>query len=141
MTDDPFDLARFVTAQDPVIDRAMAELRAGRKRSHWRWFVFPQVAGLGSSAMAQRYAIATLDEARAYLAHPVLGPRLRAATAAVLATNDRSLHAIFGTPDDRKFCSSMTLFERAGGADDPFGEALRRFCGGTPDGATLSQLG
>ena len=81
-TDDPFDLARFLAAQDPVIDRVMAELRAGRKRSHWMWFVFPQTAGLGSSAMARRYAIATLDEARAYLAHPVLGPRLCAATGA-----------------------------------------------------------
>ena len=141
MTDDPFDLARFVAAQDPVIDRAMAELRAGQKRSHWMWFVFPQIAGLGSSATARRFAVATLEEARAYLAHPVLGERLHAATAAVLATKDRSLHAIFGTPDDLKFCSSMTLFERAGGADELFGEALRRFCDGVADEATLRQLG
>ena len=141
MTDDPFDLARFLAAQDPVIDRVMAELRAGRKRSHWMWFVFPQLAGLGTSAMAQRYAIATLDEARAYLAHFVLGPRLRAATDAVLATTDRPLLAIFGTPDDMKFCSSMTLFERAGGDDEPFAEALRRFCGSTRDEATVRRLG
>ena len=141
MTDDPFDLARFVAAQDPVIDRAMAELRAGQKRSHWMWFVFPQIAGLGSSATARHFAVATLEEARAYLAHPVLGERLRAATAAVLATKDRSLHAIFGTPDDLKFCSSMTLFERAGGADELFGEALRRFCDRVADEATLRQLG
>ena len=140
-TDDPFDLARFLAAQDPVIDRVMAELRAGRKRSHWMWFVFPQTAGLGSGAMARRYAIATLDEARAYLAHPVLGPRLCAATGAVLAASDRSLLAIFGTPDDLKFGSSMTLFERAGGADGTFSEALRRFCGGARDEATLCRLG
>ena len=141
MTDDPFDLARFLAAQDPVIDRVMAELRTGKKRSHWMWFVFPQLAGLGTSAMAQRYAIATLDEARAYLAHPVLGPRLRAAADAVLATTDRSLHDIFGTPDDVKFRSSMTLFERVGGSNEPFTEALRRFCGSTRDEATARRLG
>ena len=141
MTDDPFDLARFLAAQDPLIDRVMAELRTGKKRSHWMWFVFPQLAGLGTSAMAQRYAIATLDEARAYLAHPVLGPRLRAATDAVLATTDRSLHDIFGTPDDVKFRSSMTLFERVGGGNEPFTEALRRFCGSTRDEATARRLG
>ena len=141
MTDDHFDLARFVAAQAPLIDQALAELRAGRKRSHWMWFVFPQIAGLGSSTMARRYAIATLAEARAYLIHPVLGPRLRAATDAVLATTDRSLDAIFGSPDDMKFRSSMTLFERAGDAGEPFAEALRRFCDGMPDEATLRRLG
>ena len=140
MTDDPFGLARFVAAQDLVFDRVMAELHAGTKRSHWMWFVFPQVAGLGFSTMAQRYAIGTLDEAVAYLAHPVLGRRLREATAAVLATKDRSLAEIFGSPDDLKFCSSMTLFERAGGNDEPFGEAIRRFCGDAADEATLRRL-
>ena len=141
MSDDPFDLARFVDAQAPVYERVLQELRAGRKRSHWMWFVFPQIAGLGSSPMARRYAIATIAEAKAYLAHPVLGPRLREVTAAVLAIPGRSLDDIFGTPDDVKFCSSMTLFTRAGGAVEPFGEALRRFCGGVPDAATLRRLG
>ncbi len=141
MTDDPFDLARFVDAQAPVYERVLQELRAGMKRSHWMWFVFPQVAGLGSSPMARRYAIVTIAEARAYLAHPVLGPRLREVTIAVLATRNRSLGDIFGTPDDLKFCSSMTLFARAGGAEEPFGEALRRICGGASDEATLRRLG
>ena len=142
MTRDPYDLARFVVAQDPVIQVVMAELRDGAKRSHWMWFVFPQIAGLGTSAMARRYAISGFDEAQAYLAHPVLGPRLRDATAAVLAIEARSLSAIFGTPDDAKFRSSMTLFSRAG-ADRPgrlFDAALRRFCDGEPDRATLRAL-
>src|SRR5580692_6153851 len=107
---DAFDLERFVTAQAPVIDRVRAELRAGSKRSHWMWFVFPQIAGLGSSAMAQRYAIASLDEAGAYLAHPVLGPRLRDCTALALDVAGRTAHQIFGNPDDLKFHSSLTLF-------------------------------
>src|ERR1700742_3944756 len=118
MTADP--LARFVTAQDPVIDHALAELRTGRKRSHWMWFVFPQIAGLGHSDMARRYAIASLEEARAYLAHPVLGPRLKQCTRAVLEVQDRSVSDIFGYPDERKFHSAMTLFARAAPDDDLF---------------------
>ena len=141
MNEDSFDLARFVDAQAPVYERVLAELRAGMKRSHWMWFVFPQVDGLGSSPMARRYAIVSLAEARAYLADPVLGPRLREVTAAVLATQDRSLGDIFGSPDDLKFCSSMTLFAEAGGAEELFREALRRFCGGAPDAATLRRIG
>ncbi len=141
MSEDSFDLARFVDAQAPVYERVLAELRAGTKRSHWMWFVFPQVDGLGSSPMARRYAIVSLAEARAYLADPVLGPRLREVTAAVLATQDRSLGDIFGSPDDLKFCSSMTLFAEAGGAEDLFREALRRFWGGAPDAATLRRIG
>jgi uncharacterized protein (DUF1810 family) len=109
--DDPFDLARFVAAQAPVYDRVVAELRAGRKESHWMWFIFPQAAGLGRSAMSERYAIGSLDEARAYLAHPVLGPRLRECTALVnTALETRSLAEIFGYPDGLKFHSCMELF-------------------------------
>lgn len=134
------DLARFVAAQDPIIDRALAELRAGRKRSHWMWFVFPQIAGLGHSDMARRYAIASLGEARAYLAHPVLGPRLEACTRAVLSLEDRSVCDIFGFPDDRKFHSSMTLFAHAAPANDLFRDALNKYFGGEWDKATLERL-
>jgi uncharacterized protein (DUF1810 family) len=133
-------LDRFVEAQAGVYDDALAELRAGRKRTHWMWFVFPQIAGLGSSPAARRYAIASLGEARAYLAHPVLGPRLRAAAEAVLAVPDRSATEILGYPDDLKLRSSMTLFARA--ADDPalFEAVLARFYDG-PDRRTLDLLG
>ncbi|MCX4198386.1 DUF1810 family protein [Methylobacterium organophilum] len=110
---DTYELGRFVAAQEGVYPRALAELQAGDKRSHWMWFVFPQIAGLGASPMAQRYAIGSLAEAEAYAAHPVLGARLRACTAAVNAVAGRSAHAIFGSPDDLKFRSSMTLFARA----------------------------
>lgn len=139
--DDPFDLQRFLTAQDPVIDTVLRELEAGRKRSHWMWFVFPQLRGLGASAMATHYGIGSLAEARAYLAHPVLGPRLVRCTDTVLAVAGRSPHDIFGSPDDMKFRSSMTLFARA--SDDPetvFGRALDRFCDGRPDAKTLALL-
>ncbi|HXC53744.1 MAG TPA: DUF1810 domain-containing protein [Rhizomicrobium sp.] len=138
---DPFQLSRFVDAQAPVFDRVLAELRAGHKQSHWMWFVFPQLAGLGRSAMAQRYAISSLDEARAYLAHPVLGPRLRACTRLVLAVQGRSAQAIFGAPDDLKFRSSLTLF--AAGAPDEtlFSAALDKYFAGTADAATLAKLG
>jgi uncharacterized protein (DUF1810 family) len=127
MTDDPYDLARFVDAQAPVCARVAAELRAGRKVSHWMWFIFPQRAGLGRSAMSERYAIGSLDEARAYLAHPVLGPRLRECTAlvnAALAT--RSLSEIFGYPDDLKFRSCMELFGNVERGE--FTAALGRLC-------------
>ena len=108
--DDRYDLQRFVDAQNPVIERVLAELRTGRKRSHWMWFVFPQIAGLGNSEMNRRYAIASRDEAAAYLKHPVLGPRLRDCTRLVNLVQGSTAHQIFGSPDDMKFCSSMTLF-------------------------------
>jgi uncharacterized protein (DUF1810 family) len=142
VTDDPFDLGRFVTAQAQVVGTALAELRAGRKRTHWMWFVFPQLRGLGTSPMADRYGIASLAEARAYLAHPVLGPRLRNCTEAVLAHAGRSLHDIFGSPDDMKFRSSMTLFAVAALEDDGvFERALDAFCEGRRCDATTAILG
>lgn len=134
------DLSRFVEAQAGSYADALAELRAGAKRTHWMWFVFPQVEGLGTSPMAQRYALAGPDEARAYLAHPVLGPRLQDCTRAVLAVEGRTLHEIFGSPDDLKFRSSMTLFEIAAGPGSVFSEALDRYCGGERDAATLGRL-
>ena len=138
--DDPFDLERFVSAQSRVIANVRAELREGRKRSHWMWFVFPQFAGLGNSMMAARYAIASLGEARAYLSHPVLGPTLRECTELVLAVENRTAHQIFGSPDDLKFRSSMTLFAAASPADGSFVAALEKYFGGEPDAATLEKL-
>lgn len=138
---DTYDLGRFVAAQEGVYGRALAELQAGAKRSHWMWFIFPQIAGLGASAMAQRYAIGSLAEARAYLAHPILGERLRACTAAVNAVSGRSAHAIFGAPDDVKFRSSMTLFAAAAPDEPLFAEALATYFGGAPDPLTLAKLG
>jgi uncharacterized protein (DUF1810 family) len=135
---DPYDLDRFVVAQAPVFETAIAELRAGRKRSHWMWFVFPQLKGLGLSSTAQHFGIASLDEARAYLDHPVLGPRLDLATRAVIAAPAPSLHALFGSPDDMKFRSSMTLFQKV--RPEPFRAALERWCDG-PDERTLRLLG
>jgi uncharacterized protein (DUF1810 family) len=138
---DRFDLERFVTAQAPVFDQVLAELQAGRKRSHWMWFVFPQLRGLGSSSMATFYGIGSLAEAQAYLAHPVLGQRLRRCTEAVLAIEDRSLHDIFGAPDDLKFRSSMTLFALAEDSErSPFREALERRCEGKMDERTRALL-
>ena len=136
---DPHDLRRFVAAQNPVIEQVRRELLAGAKRSHWMWFVFPQLRGLGSSGMAQRYAIASLDEARAYLAHPVLGERLLDCTRLVNAVEGRSLDAIFGSPDDAKFRSSMTLFA-ATGDGGIFDDALAKYCGGIPDRRTVELL-
>jgi uncharacterized protein (DUF1810 family) len=138
--DDPYLLQRFVDAQAPVFDTVCAELRAGRKRSHWMWFIFPQIAGLGHSAMAQRFAIASLDEARAYLRHPVLGPRLRECTRLVAAIEGRAIDAIFGYPDDLKFHSSVTLFAHAAPDEPVFAECLRKYFGGAPDTATLDRL-
>lgn len=130
----------FVTAQNPVYATALAELRDGRKATHWMWFVFPQIAGLGHSPMAQRYAIADLAEAQAYLAHPLLGARLREATSATLSHPDTPLATLFGSPDDLKFCSSMTLFHRAAPDEALFVTALRTFCGGREDSSTLARL-
>ena len=127
--DDPYDLRRFVDAQAPVFDAVTAELAAGRKRSHWMWFVFPQVEGLGFSPMARRYAIGSLGEAQAYLAHPLLGERLRRCTDLMLAAEGRTITAILGSPDDVKFRSSMTLFGRAAPGDTRFGAALDRYFG------------
>ncbi|GJH10797.1 DUF1810 domain-containing protein [Caballeronia novacaledonica] len=137
---DPYDLQRFVDAQESVIDDVRAELSAGRKRTHWMWFVFPQIAGLGHSAMAQHYAISSREEARAYLAHPVLGARLVELTRIVNGVQGRSVSGIFGYPDDMKFHSSMTLFARTADDADVFNEALRRYFEGRDDEATLSRL-
>lgn len=135
------DLERFVQAQAGVHETAVAELARGRKTSHWMWFVFPQLRGLGSSSMAHRYGIASLDEARRYLAHPVLGPCLAEATRTVLASPTRDLHALFGSPDDRKFRSSMTLFAAASDDASPYAEAIARCCGGVRDRRTLELIG
>jgi uncharacterized protein (DUF1810 family) len=138
--DDPHDLQRFVTAQAGVYDEVREELRRGRKASHWMWFVFPQIAGLGHSAIARRYAIASLAEARAYLAHPVLGPRLRECAALVTAAPGKSLNAILGSPDDLKFHSSMTLFALASDQEPVFVQALDKYFAGAPDLATLARF-
>jgi uncharacterized protein (DUF1810 family) len=137
--DDPFGLQRFVDAQRPVYAQVCAELAAGRKTSHWMWFVFPQLKGLGMSAMAQHYGIGSLAEAQAYWAHPLLGPRLAECTKLVLAVEGRSAHEIFGPPDDLKFRSCMTLFAQATG-DPLFGRALGKLFDGQPDPATLRML-
>ena len=135
-----FDLQRFVDAQERVYPQVVEELRAGRKRSHWIWFVFPQIAGLGSSSTAAHYAIASLDEARAYLAHPVLGPRLRECTGLVNAIQGRSIGQIFGSPDDMKVRSSMTLFAHATDDNADFVELLARYYDGDEDPLTLQRL-
>lgn len=137
--DDPYDLQRFLDAQQPVYGTVLEELRAGRKRSHWIWFIFPQIQGLGHSAMAQRYEISSLDEAEAYLAHPVLGARLRECSRLVASIGDQPVEEIFGYPDDMKFRSSMTLFAQAA-PGDVFDECLRMHFDGQPDPLTLSRL-
>jgi len=137
---DPFALERFVAAQAGVIDRVLDELRAGRKQSHWMWFIFPQLAGLGRSPTAVHYAIASLDEARAYLAHPVLGARLRACTELVFDVEGKSAHDIFGSPDDLKFHSSLTLFARAAPSERIFSQALEKYFASRPDNATMVRL-
>ncbi len=138
--DDPHDLQRFVEAQAPVFDTVLAELAEGRKRSHWMWFVFPQIAGLGSSPMARRYAIGSLAEAQAYLAHARLGPRLLDCTDLVNRVRERSITAILGSPDDMKFRSSMTLLRRAAPHEARFAAALDRYFDGVPDRRTLERL-
>jgi uncharacterized protein (DUF1810 family) len=137
--DDPFELTRFVNAQEPEYARAVAELRAGAKRSHWMWYVFPQFAGLGRSSTAQRYAIRSRAEAVAYLEHPVLGARLRECAAALLTHRDRTALEILGAPDDLKLRSSATLFD-AVAPDDLFSTLLGRYFGGEPEGETLRLL-
>ena len=138
--DDPFDLERFVEAQAPVYERVRSELREGRKRSHWMWFVFPQIEGLGSSAMARRFAIASREEARAYLAHPVLGARLIECTRLVNRVEGKSVSQILGSPDDMKFRSSMTLFAQTAPENRDFADALEKFFGGEPDPLTIERL-
>ncbi len=135
---DPFDLRRFVDAQAPVIEGALSELRAGRKRTHWMWFVFPQIEGLGFSSMAKRYAIRSPAEARAYLNHPLLGERLRECVRLVVATS-RPIAEVFGHPDDLKFRSCVTLFAAAVPDEAVFSEALRA-CGDGADSSTLEKL-
>lgn len=138
---DPFNLQRFVDAQSPVYPQVHAELTAGTKRSHWMWFIFPQIAGLGSSPTARRFAIESMDEATAYLAHPVLGPRLRECTELVLTHPHRSAADIFSFPDDLKFHSSLTLFAVADPDTPLFRSALQTFFSGERDEATLDRLG
>jgi len=141
MTSDRYNLSRFVLAQDPVFSRVCAELAAGRKQSHWMWFIFPQLAGLGSSPLAQRYAIGSLAEARAYLAHPLLGERLRSCTQLVNRISGHTVQEIFGYPDYLKFRSSMTLFAHAAvGPVEPFSEALARYFAGEEDPLTRELL-
>jgi uncharacterized protein (DUF1810 family) len=140
MSDDPFHLERFVSAQNPVFDRVCRELRNARKTSHWMWFIFPQIRGLGHSPMAVNFAISSLPEASAYLAHPILGQRLKLCTGLVNRVEGRSITEIFGYPDDLKFRSSMTLFSRAEPADPLFAEVLQKYFAGEPDSLTLGRL-
>jgi uncharacterized protein (DUF1810 family) len=135
-----FNLNRFVMAQEPVIDRVRGELKRGRKESHWMWFVFPQIAGLGRSDMARHYAITSIDEASAYLAHELLGPRLLECTRLVNGIEGRTVGQIFGSPDDMKFHSSMTLFDQVQAASPDFSAALAKYFAGSKDEATLAIL-
>lgn len=137
---DPYGLERFVVAQQPVYETAIAEIRAGCKRSHWMWFIFPQIAGLGASPIAQHYAIKSRAEAEAYLHHPVLGPRLAECTEAVLGVTGRSAHDIFGSPDDLKLRSSATLFARVSPPGSVFGRLLDRCFPEGPDARTDALL-
>jgi uncharacterized protein (DUF1810 family) len=139
---DPYHLQRFVDAQASCFAQVLSELAAGQKRSHWMWFIFPQIHGLGSSGMAQRFAISGLEEARAYLLHPILGPRLLECTALVNAVQGRSVGDIFGYPDDLKFHSSITLFAAASSQDTSqvFADALAKYFGGARDQGTLDRL-
>lgn len=137
---DPFDLARFVEAQQRDYQQALDELRAGAKRSHWMWYVFPQLRGLGRSEMAEHYGISGIDEARAYLAHPLLGPRLEDCARALLSHRGRSARQIMGSPDDLKLRSSMTLFQAVAPQQPLFAEVLQAFYEGEQDAATLQRL-
>jgi uncharacterized protein (DUF1810 family) len=137
---DPFDLQRFVNAQEPVYEQVCAELRAGNKESHWMWFIFPQLRGLGQSAMATTFGIVSRQEAQAYLDHAVLGQRLRKCARLVNLVKDRSIRQILGTPDDLKFRSSMTLFACVATENQVFKEALDKYFGGEPDPLTLERL-
>ncbi len=135
------ELNGFVEAQSSTYERALAELRSGRKRSHWMWYVFPQLAGLGRSETSRHYAIGSADEAKAYLAHPLLGPRLIECATVVLELEGRSAHDIFGSPDDLKLRSCATLFEIVAGPESPFAKLLANYFGGERDSETLRLLG
>ena len=137
---DPHNLRRFVIAQDSIFERVLSELRAGAKMGHWMWFIFPQIRGLGRSPTSVEYAISCRDEAQAYLQHPVLGPRLKECTQLVLSVEGRSATEIFGSPDDMKFGSSMTLFAQVSRDDDIFHRALQKYFEGVPDRLTLDRL-
>ena len=137
---DPFNLQRFIDAQAPVYAQVLAELGAGSKRSHWIWFIFPQIAGLGRSETARYFAIGSREEAAAYLAHPTLGPRLRECCRLTTLVEGRSAREIFGTPDDMKFRSSLTLFAAVAPDDAIFTEALQKFFSGEADRLTLACL-
>ena len=139
-SNDTYNLQRFVEAQDPVIEEVKEELRSGRKRTHWMWYVFPQMEGLGRSQMAQRYAISSRSEAEAYSTHSILGPRLRECTEIVNAVEGRSANDIFGSPDDLKFRSSMTLFDAVADDPTPFRTALELYYNNEPDPKTLELL-
>jgi uncharacterized protein (DUF1810 family) len=136
---DPFDLERFLLAQDRIYPRVLSELQAGEKMSHWMWFIFPQIRGLGRSPVSIEYAISSRNEARAYLQHPILGPRLKECTDLVLRVEGRSAFEIFDEPDDMKFRSCMTLFAQVS-TDDIFQRALDKYCDGVPDQLTLDRL-
>ena len=138
---DPYDLSRFVEAQDTVYRRVLTELGQGCKTSHWMWFVFPQIEGLGRSAMARRFAISSLEEARAYLQHRVLGPRIEECARLVCEVSGKTIHEIFGSPDDMKFRSSMTLFALAAPERGIFDEALKKYFAGQKDPLTLDRIG
>ena len=138
---DPFNLQRFVEAQSTAFERARAELLAGRKVTHWMWFVFPQLEGLGRSEMARRYAISSLAEARAYLEHPILGPRLVECTRIVNRLDGKSAREVFGAPDDLKFRSSLTLFARVASGEPVFDQALAKYFDSVSDPMTLERLG
>lgn len=135
-----YDLQRFVDAQEPVYAQVLAELGRGRKSSHWMWFIFPQLRGLGSSPMAQLYGISGREEAAAYAGHTILGVRLRECTRLVLNVEDRTAHEIFGSPDDLKFRSSMTLFSLTANEPDVYLEALEKYFGGEKDPLTVARL-
>jgi uncharacterized protein (DUF1810 family) len=137
---DPYDLRRFVDAQDAVFEQVCAELRGGRKRGHWMWFIFPQIEGLGHSAMTRKFAISSREEAEAYLKHPVLGPRLRECSRLVTLVKKRSIDEIFDYPDDLKFRSSMTLFAYATSENQVFKDALQKYFGAESDRSTLERL-
>jgi uncharacterized protein (DUF1810 family) len=137
---DPHNLARFVTAQQPIYPQALKELNAARKTSHWMWFIFPQLAGLGHSPTAQRFALQSLEEAQAYLAHPILGPRLIECANALLQHQNKSATQILGTPDDLKLRSSATLFAQITPQDSPFAQLLNKFYNGKPDLKTRKLL-
>jgi uncharacterized protein (DUF1810 family) len=140
VTSDPYNLERFVKAQDAVYEDVCEELRDGRKTSHWMWFVFPQIKGLGYSSTSRIFAISSLAEAQAFLRHPILGPRLIECTELVNQTSGRTVHDIFGSPDDMKFHSSMTLFRHADPDNVVFKDALKKFFGGREDQSTLDRL-